>query len=75
MQIDGWGCFAPFAYQHFNGFKKTFAVKLHDKINGCAAFALAVPIPSVFSDRHAVVPFPTVLLSGAFKLFALGLQE
>ena len=47
------------------------AEKLHDKINGCAALALAVPVPFVSPDGQAVVPFPTVFLSGAGKLLAL----
>ena len=64
-----------FACQQFNGFGEALAEKLHDKINGCAAFALAVAIPLVAPDGQAVVPFPTVFLSGAGKLLALSLQE
>ena len=63
------------ACEKFNGFGKALAEKLHDKINGTAAFALAVPVPLVSTDCQAVVPFPAVFLSGAGKLFALRLQE
>ena len=60
-----------FACQQFNGFGEALAEKLHDKINGCAAFALAVAIPFVSPDSQAVVPFPAVFLSGADKLLSL----
>ena len=46
------GC-AFFSCQHFNGFGKALAEKLHDKINGCAALALAVPVPFVSPDRSS----------------------
>ena len=36
-----------------------------------AVTALAVPVPFVSPDSQAVVPFPTVFLSGAGKLLAL----
>ena len=68
------GC-AFFSCQHFNGFGKALAEKLHDKINGAAALALAVAIPFVAPDGQAVVPFPSVFLSGAFQRFSLRLQE
>ena len=64
------GC-AFFSCQHFNGFGEALAEKLHDKINGCAALALAVPVPFVSPDGQAVVPLPAVFLSGAGKLLAL----
>src|SRR5699024_11169466 len=51
-------CCAFFSCQQFNGFGKALAEKLHDKINGCAALALAVAIPFVSPDGQAVVPFP-----------------
>lgn len=50
---------------------KLLSEKLHDKINRCAAFALAVPVPFVSPDGQAVVPFPAVLVPGAGKLLAL----
>ena len=65
----------PFSCEKFNGFGKTLAKKLHDKINGAAALALAVAIPLVAPDGQAVVPFPSVFLSGAFQRFPLRLQE
>ena len=64
------GC-AFFACQQFNGFGEALAEKLHDKINGCAAFALAVPVPFVSPDGQAVVPLPAVFISGASKLLSL----
>jgi len=64
-------CCAFFSCQQFNGFGEALAEKLHDKINGCAAFALAVAIPFVSPDGQAVVPLPAVFLSGAGKLLAL----
>ena len=64
-------CCAFFSCQQFNGFGKALAEKLHDKINGCAALALAVAIPFVSPDGQAVVPFPAVFLSCADKLLAL----
>ena len=68
------GC-AFFSCQHFNGFGKALSVKLHDKINGCAALALAVAIPFVSPDGQAVVPLPAVFVSVADKLLALSLQK
>jgi len=68
-------CCAFFSRQQFYGFGKALSEKLHDKINGCAAFALAVPVPFVSPDSQAVMPFPTVFLSGAGKLLALSLQK
>lgn len=62
---------AFFSCQQFNGFGEALAEKLHDKINGAAAFALAVAIPFVSLDGQAVVPRPAVFLSGAGKLLAL----
>ena len=38
-------------------------------------FALAVPVPFVSPDSQAVVPFPTVFLSGAGKLLAPSLKK
>jgi len=64
-----------FSCQQFNGFGKALSVKLHDKINGCAALTLAVPVPFVSPDGQTVVPFPTVFLSGAGKLLAPSLQK
>ncbi len=64
------GC-SLFPCEKFNGFGEALAEKLHDKINGAAAFALAVAIPFVSPDGQAVVPFPAVFLSGAGKLLAL----
>ena len=64
------GC-AFFSCQHFNGFGKALSVKLHDKINGCAALTLAVPVPFVSPDGQAVVPLPAVFIPGAGKLLAL----
>ena len=57
--------------QHFNGFGKALAEKLHDKINGCAALVLAVPVPLVSPDCQAVMPLPAVFISGTGKLLAL----
>jgi len=68
------GC-AFFSCQHFNGFGKALSIKLHDKINGCAALALAMPVPFVSPDGQAVVPLPAVFLSGAGKLLAPSLQK
>ena len=64
-----------FACQQFNGVGEALAEKLHDKINGAAALALAMAIPLVAPDGQAVVPFPAVFLSGAFQRFSLRLQE
>ena len=64
-------CCAFFSCQQFNGFGEALAEKLHDKINGCAALALAVPVPFVSPDGQAVVPLPAVFVSGAGKLLAL----
>ena len=64
------GC-AFFPCQQFYGFGKALPEKLHDKINGCAAFALAVPVPFVSPDSQAVVPLPAVFISGTGKLLAL----
>ena len=60
-----------FACQQFNGFGEALAEKLHDKINGCAALTLAVPVPFVSPDGQAVVPLPAVFIPGAGKLLAL----
>ena len=62
---------APFSCQRCNGFREALSEKLHDKINGAAALALAVAIPFVPPDCQAVVPFPAVFLSGAFQRLAL----
>ena len=64
-----------FLLSAFQQLRKALAVKLHDKINGCAALALAVPVPVVSPDGQAVVPLPAVLLSGAGKLLAPSLQK
>ena len=65
---DGFGLsFAAFACQHLNSFGKGLAVKLHDKINGIAALALAVAKPLVSSDGQAVVFFPAVFSSAFDK--------
>jgi hypothetical protein len=64
-----------FACEKFHGFGKALAEKLHDKINGCAALTLAVPVPFVSPDGQAVVPFPAVLVPGAGKLLAPSLQK
>ncbi len=58
---------AAFACQQFDSFGKALSVKLHDKINGIAAFALAVAIPFVSPDGQAVVPLPAVFISGTGK--------
>ena len=42
-----------------------------DKINGCAALTLAVPVPFVSPDGQAVVPLPAVFIPSAGKLLAL----
>ena len=68
-------CVSLFSCEKFNGFGKAPAKKLHDKINGAAALALAVAIPLVAPNGQAVVPFPSVFLSGAFQRFSLRLQE
>ena len=60
------GC-SLFPCEKFNGFGEALAEKLHDKINGAAAFALAVAIPFVSPDGQAVVPFPAVFLSALDK--------
>ena len=64
------GC-SLFPCEKFNGFGEALAEKLHDKINGAAALALAVPVPFVSPDGQAVVPLPAVFISGAGKLLAL----
>jgi len=64
------GC-SLFPCKKFNGFGEALSEKLHDKINGAAALALAVAIPFVSSDSHAVVPFPAVFIPSAGKLLAL----
>ena len=64
-----------FACEKFHGFGKALAEKLHDKINGAAAFALAVPVPFVSPDSQAVVPLPAVFISGTGKLLAPSLQK
>ena len=68
------GC-SLFPCEKFNGFGKALSEKLHDKIDGAAALALAVAIPFISSDSHAVVPFPAVFVPGAGKLLALSLQK
>jgi len=60
-----------FSCEKFHGFGEALAEKLHDKINGCTALTLAVPVPFVSPDGQAVVPFPAVFLSGVGKLLAL----
>src|SRR5699024_1118172 len=64
-------CGSLFSCEKFHGFGKALAEKLHDKINGAAALALAVPVPFVSPDGQAVVPFPAVFIPGAGKLLAL----
>ena len=64
-------CSSLFSCEKFNGFGEALAEKLHDKINGCAALALAVPVPFVSPDGQAVVPLPAVFIPGAGKLLAL----
>lgn len=54
---------------------KLFPKNSMTKSMGAAAFALAVSVPFVSPDSQAVVPFPTVFLSGAGKLLALSLQK
>ena len=54
---------AAFAGQKLDGFGKGLAVKLHDKINGIAALALAVSKPLVSTDGQAVMFFPAVFSS------------
>jgi len=63
--------FAAFAGQHLDGFGKGLAVKLHDKINGIAALALAVAKPLVSSDGQAVMFFPAVFSSAFDKCLSL----
>ena len=46
-----------------DGFGKGLSVKLHDKINGIAALALAVSKPLVSTDGQAVMFFPAVFSS------------
>ena len=67
--MEGYGNDNPGA--KFHGFGEALAEKLHDKINGAAALALAVPVPFVSPDGQAVVPFPAVFIPGAGKLLAL----
>ena len=54
---------SAFAGQKLDGFGKGLAVKLHDKINGIAALALAVSKPLVSTDGQAVMFFPAVFSS------------
>ena len=54
---------AAFAGQELDGFGKGLSVKLHDKINGIAALALAVSKPLVSPDGQAVMFFPAVFPS------------
>ena len=63
--------FAAFAGQHLDGFGKGLAVKLHDKINGIAALALAVAKPLVSPDGQAVMFFPAVFPSAFDKCLSL----
>ena len=62
---------AVFACQHLNSFGKGLAVKLHDKINGIAALALAVAKPFVSPDGQAVMFFPAVFPSAFDKRLSL----
>ena len=71
LGLSGGGGGSFFACQQFNGFGEALAEKLHDKINGAAALALAVPVPFVSPDGQAVVPLPAVFISGTGKLLAL----
>src|SRR5699024_7656518 len=64
-------CGSPVSCEKFRGFGEALAEQLHDKINGAAALALAVPVPFVSPDAQAVVPFPAVFIPGAGKLLAL----
>ena len=43
------GC-SLFPCEKFNGFGEALAEKLHEEVNGAAAFALAVPVPFVSPD-------------------------
>ncbi len=61
--------------QQFHGFGKTLAVKLHDKINGIAALALAVAKPLVTLDGQAVMCFPAVFSAAFYKLLALRTEK
>ena len=62
---------AAFAGQELDGFGKGFSVKLHDKINGIAALALAVATPFVSPDGQAVMFFPAVFPSAFDKRLSL----
>ena len=61
--------------QKFHGFGKTLAVKLHDKINGIAAFALAVAKPLIAPDSQAVMSFPAVFSAAFDKLLSLRTEK
>ena len=63
--------FAAFAGQELDSFGKGLAVKLHDKINGIAALALAVSKPLVSPDGQAVMFFPAVFPSAFDKCLSL----
>ena len=58
---------AAFAGQELDSFGKGFSVKLHDKINGIAALALAVAKQFVSPDGQAVMFFPSVFPSAFDK--------
>ena len=62
---------AAFAGQELDSFGKGLAVKLHDKINGIAALALAVAKPLVSPDGQAVMFFPAVFPSAFDKCLSL----
>ena len=66
-------CFA--AEQERHRFGEAHAVEFLHKINGEAAFLTGMPVPSVSPDRHAVMPLPAPLASGARELLALPLEE
>ena len=72
--LDDWVAALPlaaFAGQELDGFGKGLSVKLHDKINGIAALALAVSKPLVSPDGQAVMFFPAVFSSAFDKCLSL----
>ena len=62
---------ACFAGQQLHRLREGLAVKLHHKVHRVAAPALAVPEPFISPHRQAVMAFPAVFLSAAYKGFPL----
>jgi len=66
---------AAFTCQQLDSFGKRLSVKLHDEINGIAAFALTVAKPFVSPDGQTVMLFPAVLPPAFDKCFSLCVEK